>query len=176
MSEQTRFKNLAIYLGAGVITWLFFLVAFLLLTQAIMMFMEADAIGIALIILSLIFFIPNYFIFKFLLHQLTKSQTSESVLRTQHEIITGLDRLIQIITLLVSLGFITAISTFIYICMTFMDKGDVMYVIQSLPFLFVIYLVFSIPSFYAITEIGKLKSQLGNYSKIKDEIKSKMAD
>lgn len=176
MSEQTRFRNLAVYIGAGVLTWLFFLIAFLLLTQAIKMFMEADSIGIALVVLSVIFFIPNYFIFRFVSHQLTKTQKSESVLRTQHEIIAGLDRLIQIITFLVSLGFITAISTFIYICMTFMEKGDLMYVVQSLPFLFVIYLVFTIPSFYAITEIGKLKVQLGNYNKIKDEIKSKMVE
>ncbi len=59
--------------------------------------------------------------------------------------------------------------------MTYMDKQNWMYVVQPLPVLFVIYLIFSIPSFYAIVEIGKMKHYLQDYSKIKDEIKSKMS-
>ena len=110
-----------------------------------------------------------------MLSQVSKGKSESTILRTQHEILAGLDRVIQIITFLVTLGFITAISTFIYVGMTYMNKQNWMYVIQPLPVLFLIYLIFSIPSFYAIVEIGKLKHYLQGYSKIKEEIKSKMS-
>lgn len=175
MENQTNSKDIATFLVAGIITWLFFLIAFLCLTEAIMMFMEANLIGLILLILSIVFFIPNYFIFKFILLQISKNKDESTILRTQHEIIAGLDRIIQIITFLVTIGFLTAISTFIYVGMTYMEKQNLTSIIQVLPVLFVIYLIFTVPSFYAIVEIGKLKHYLQNYSKIKDEIKSKMA-
>lgn len=174
MENQTSPKNIAIFFFAGIVTWLFFLIAFLCLTVAIMMFMESNLIGLVLLFLGILLFIPNYFIFRFILNQVSNSKRESTVLRTQHEILAGLDRIIQIITFLVTLGFITAISTFIYIGMTYMDKKNWMYVVQPLPILFIIYLLFSIPSFYAIVEIGKLKHYLQNYSKIKEEIKLKM--
>ena len=174
MENQTRSKDIVTFLTAGIITWLFFLIAFLCLTTAIMMFMELDIIGLVLLVFSVLFFIPNYFIFKYIIHYVSKEKPETNVLRTQHEILASLDRIIQIITLLVTLGFITAISTFVYIGMTFMENHNWNNVIQTLPVLFVIYLIFSFPSFYAIVEIGKMKQYLQNYSKIKDEIKSKM--
>ena len=137
--------------------------------------MESNLIGLILLILSIVFFIPNYFIFRFIINEVSKEKRETTVLRTQHEIIAGLDRIIQIITFVVSLRFMTAISTFIYIGMTFMEKQNWMYVVQPLPILFLIYLLFSIPSFYAVVEIGRLKHYLQNYSKIKDEIKAKMS-
>ena len=175
MATQLKSRNVLIFLLAGVVTWIFFLIAFLCLTVAIMMFMESNLIGLVLLIFSIVFFIPNYFIFRFIISEVSKEKQETTVLRTQHEIIAGLDRIIQIITFLVSLGFMTAISTFIYIGMTFMQKQDWMYVVQPLPILFLIYLLFSVPSFYAVVEIGRLKHYFKDYNKIKDEIKAKMS-
>lgn len=136
--------------------------------------MEFDILALAVIAISLFFFFANYFILKFLNKQISLNKPEKSLLKTQHEILATLDRLSQIITLLVSIGLITAISTFIYISMIYLETNDFMYVIQPIPILFIIYLLFTIPSFYAITEITNLKLLLGDISKLKGEIKSKM--
>lgn len=174
MSSQDKTRTIIVILLAGVTTWILFFIAFILLTKSIMMYTESDVLAIILIIISLLVFLGNFFISKVFMRFIPQETLTSGQVRTQHEIITSLDRISHVILLLISLGIISALSTFIYLSMIFMETNNLMYLIQPLPVLFVIYLLFALPSFYAMVEITRLKHYLANYSKIKEEIKSKM--
>ena len=175
MTFTNNNKSLLVYIFAGIITWALFFFSFIFITKALMMFMEFTILAFILIFISIIMFFLNYLIFRYVYtssqHEVIKDST---LLRTQHSILLSLDRITSIIILLVTLGLISAISTFILISMSFMATNDFMAIIEPIPFLFVLYLIFIIPSFIGIIEIGKLRAMLQNYSKIKNEVKQKL--
>ena len=174
MSYQERSKTIMVILVTAITSWLLFFIAFILLAQSIMMVMQSDYLAIILIIISLLLFVGNFFISRGFMKYIPKENFVFSQLQSQHEIIRSLDRITQVILLLISLGVMSALSTFIYLSMIFMETKNLSYLIQPLPVLFIIYLVFALPSFYAMAEITRLKQAFANYSKIKDEIKAKL--
>ncbi|OLS26097.1 MAG: hypothetical protein HeimC3_10700 [Candidatus Heimdallarchaeota archaeon LC_3] len=160
------------YLITGIGTWIIFLSAFLFLTQALMFFMDFESLAIIFLIVGLVLLFLNYLVFKLLFSYSPKTKkANKTPIQNYHEIFSGLERLFKIIVILVTLGFMSSLTTFFFASMTYFNTHDFMQVIQLTPVLLLVYLLFTLPSFYGLREINNLKLLLNDFDNMKIDIR-----
>ncbi|MFW9929806.1 MAG: hypothetical protein ACFFD1_10480 [Candidatus Thorarchaeota archaeon] len=173
MKFELQKNQLFWYLLSALATWLIFLSSFLFLTEALMYFMGGLNAFILFLVVGIVLLFLNYFIFKLVVFKTEVIKpTNTSFIQNYHELFSGLDRLLRIIVILVTLGFMSSLITFLIACMTFFNtEGDLIAVIELTPFLLVFYLFFIIPSFYGVKEIRNIKGIINNFDEIKSDFR-----
>ncbi|MHA2105535.1 MAG: hypothetical protein ACW981_19080 [Candidatus Hodarchaeales archaeon] len=158
---------------SGVISWFIFLIAFLFLTQSLMFFMDFEVQALIFLVVGLALLFFNYFVFKIAVSSSIYPENDKiSPIKTQHEIFSGLDRLFNIIVILVTLGIMSSLITFIFASMTFFNTHDLMKVLELTPVLLVVYLIFIIPCLYGFLEIRKLRTLLSGFEDMKEDMRN----
>lgn len=126
---------------------------------------------IGLAILSL-----NYILFKkTLLRAPSETLPVDQEIHTVHHVIRSLNRIFWIIVVLVSMGLLVSLSTFLVISMHYFTNQSLDTVVGFLPLLFIIYLIFIIPSFLGINEINSLNAFFQRYNQLKTELGQSLA-
>jgi hypothetical protein len=158
---------------SGVISWFIFLIAFLFLTQSLMFFMDLEVQALLFLVVGSILLFLNYFVFKTTVSSsIYQGNTDISPIKTQHEIFSSLDRLFKIIVILVTLGIMSSLITFIFASMTFFNTHDLVKVLELTPVLLVVYLIFIIPCLYGFFEIRKLRTLISGFEEVKEDMRS----
>lgn len=172
MINMDQKKDIIPYLITGIGTWIIFLSAFLFLTQALMYFMDFESLAIIFLLVGMILLFFNYLVFKFLISNTPKKiHKIKTPIQNYHEIFSGLERLFKIIVILVTLGFMSSLTTFFIASMTYFHTHDIMQVLQLTPVLLLVYLLFTLPSFYGLREIQNLKALIDDFENMKTDIR-----
>jgi hypothetical protein len=161
-------KELETFFWAAIGSWLIFLFSSLLLTEAIMQIMHLEILALFYLIIGLVILSLNYLVLTRTLFrsQINIDETNYEV-QTFHNLIQSLQRIFWTIIILVTLGLIVGISTFVYMSTKYFITRDVMSLIEFIPFFFLIYLIFMIPSFVGIKEINRLNKFIHHYQTLK---------
>jgi hypothetical protein len=170
-------ENSFIYFSVhGVITWIIFLVSFLLLTEGFMFVMELQGIAILFIIVGAFCLILNYYNLKKIVYYSPIVSLKVNVpIYNFHQIIISLERILRVIVILTSLGLLSSLSTFIFISMEYFALRSIDAMLSILPFLFIIYLIFVIPSFYGLRELNQIKYFLNEFRNMKIDLKQNLS-
>lgn len=137
-----------------------------------MYIMDLEAQAIIFLGVGLLFLFLNYLIFKiFVLYTPKTEEVLSTSLQIYHAIFKGLDRIFTIIVLLVTLGFMSSLTTFLFASLTYFNSHNLMSVLQLTPILLIVYLLFMIPSFYGLKEITNVKSLLKNFEQVKTDLR-----
>ncbi|MHA1946851.1 MAG: hypothetical protein ACXAC6_15125 [Candidatus Hodarchaeales archaeon] len=159
------------FFWAAIGSWVIFFVSSLLLTEFVMRIMHLEILAVVFLVFGFAILSLNYLLFKKTLFQVKpESYGVDREVQTFHTIIQSLQRIFWTIVILVSLGLIVSISTFLFISMNYFTTQDIETWISFLPFLFLIYLIFIIPSFLGINEIGRLNAFFKSYETLKSEL------
>lgn len=159
------------FLVNGIITWIIFLLSFLLLTEGLMFVMQFEGIALLFIIVGLFCLSLNYFSLKKLIVNQPENTFKANVpIHNSHQVIVSLERVYRVIILLTSLGLLSSLSTFFFISMEYFTMQTLTSLLPIIPLLFIVDLVFAIPSFYGLKELNQIKYFLREFKTIKTEL------
>ena len=159
------------FLFQGILTWIIFLISFLLLTEGLMFIMALEGQAILFFLVAIFFLTLNYFNLRSIVYYKPNATFKENVtVYNYHQIIVSLERVFRVIVILTSLGFLSSLSTFFFISMEYFTLKSLSSLLTLLPLLFVVYLIFAIPSFYGLKELNQIKYFLNQFKVIKKDI------
>lgn len=161
-----------IYLGAAIASWIVFFGSTLILTEGIMYFMAFDMISaISFLFIGFVVLSLNIGIFKVVFSRVENGLPSKQYpVQNFHYLTRGLRRIFWTIVVLVSLGLITSLSTFLFASMDYYTTHDISSLIKFIPFLLGIYLLFIIPSLFGIKEVARLNKFFQQYQVLKFDL------
>jgi hypothetical protein len=134
--------------------------------------MHLEAQAFLFLVVGLILLLFNYYVFKIAISSsIFPGNVNITPIKTQHEIFSSLDRLFKILIILVTLGIMSSLITFIFASMTFFNTQDLVKILELTPVLLVVYLIFIIPCLYGFLEIRRLKTLISGFKDIKDDIR-----
>jgi hypothetical protein len=134
--------------------------------------MDFEIQAILFLAVGSVLMIFNYFIFKITVSSSVQYEKKDiTAIQSQHEIFSGLDRLFKIIVILVTLGIMSSLITFIFASMLFFNSHDLMKVLELTPILLVVYLIFILPCFYGFLELRKLRVLISGFDEIKENMR-----
>ena len=176
MLTYLKKNDLMFFLIHGIITWIIFLISFLLLTEGVMFVMQLEGIAILFLIIGSFCLVLNYYNLKRIVNYKPKDKFKANVsIYNYHQIIASLERVFRVIVILTSLGLISSLSTFFIISMEFFTLHSLNSLFKLIPLLFIVYLVFAIPSFYGLKEINQIKYFLDEFKNMKVNFKKSLS-
>ncbi|MHA1978880.1 MAG: hypothetical protein ACW98F_06965 [Candidatus Hodarchaeales archaeon] len=164
-------EEIKMFFWAAIGSWFIFFVSSLVLTESLMRIMHLEILAVLFLVIGIGILSLNYLLFKKTLFRVQMdSHIVDQQVQTFHSIIQSLQRIFWTIVILVSLGLMVSISTFLFISMKYFTSESMDTWVDVLPFLFLIYLIFIIPSFLGINEISRLNTFFQQYKNLKAEI------
>jgi hypothetical protein len=168
---SVAFDEIKTFFWAAIGSWVIFFFSSLLLTESLMRIMHLEILAVFYLVIGVGILSLNYILFKkTLLGSPNQPLTIDHEIHTAHLVIRSLNRIFWIIVILVSMGLLVSISTFLVISMNYFTTQSIDTIVVFLPLLFVIYLIFIIPSFLGINEINRLNAFFQRYDQLKTEI------
>lgn len=169
-------KDAFFYLWAAVASWLVFLGSSLLLTEGIMYVMDSNLEAIIYFAIGLIVLSFNLLLFRKVLSRSENGlPPAQYTLQNYHYVTQSISRIFWTIVVLVSLGLMASLSTFFFVSMNYYERnGDISNVVTIFPLLLAAYVLFIIPSFYGIKELGRLKNFIRHFDILKVDLGKKL--
>ncbi|MFW9856940.1 MAG: hypothetical protein ACFFFG_17960 [Candidatus Thorarchaeota archaeon] len=165
------FNEVKTFFWAAIGSWIIFFFSSLLLTESLMRIMHLEILAAFYLVVGLAILSLNYILFKkTLLGHPAQTFSMDQEIHTFHHVIRSLNRIFWIIVVLVSMGLLVSLSTFLVISMHYFTSQTLDTVVGFLPLLFIIYLIFIIPSFLGINEINRLNAFFQRYNQVKTEL------
>ena len=135
--------------------------------------MELEGQALLFFLVAIFFLILNYFNLRSIVYFKPSATFKANVaVYNYHQIIVSLERVFRVIVILTSLGFLSSLSTFFFISMEYFTFKSLNYLFTLLPLLFIVYLIFAIPSFYGLKELNQIKYFLKQFKEIKNDVKT----